>query len=89
MNEDEQKIYLNYLWKPKIIHTMGKRQMDLPVTIHTLDTLESFSIKALVDSGCTGSCINSKFVRGRVATGGQKLRDCSALSFTLSKKLNH
>ena len=63
MNENEQKIYLSYLQKPRIIHTTGKRQMDLPVTIHTLDTLESFNIKALVDSGCTGSCINSEFVK--------------------------
>ena len=61
MNEDEQ-MYLSYLQKPKIICTTGKRQMDLPVTIHMLDTLESFSIKALVDSGCMGSCINSEFV---------------------------
>ena len=63
MNEDKQKIYLNYLQKPRIICTIGKRQMDLPVTIHTLDTLESFSIKALVDSGCTGSCINSESIK--------------------------
>ena len=37
--------------------------MDLPVVIHTMDTLESFNIKALVDSGCMGSCINSEFVK--------------------------
>ena len=63
MTRDEQKIYLNYLRKPKIIRTTGKRQMDLPVTIHTLDTLESLNVKALLDSGCTGSCINSKFIK--------------------------
>ena len=58
MTPDEQKIYLSYLKRPKIIRTTGKRQMDLPVTIHTMDTVESFTIKALLDSGCTGSCIN-------------------------------
>ena len=39
MNEDEQKIYLSYLQKPRIIHMTGKRQMDLPVTVHTLDKI--------------------------------------------------
>ena len=63
MTPEEQRVYLNYLRKPKIIRTTGKRQMDLPVTIHTMDTLESFTVKALLDSGCTGSCINSEFVK--------------------------
>ena len=37
--------------------------MDVSGVIKTMDTLESFQMKALIDSGCTGSCINEEFRR--------------------------
>ena len=36
--------------------------MDISGIVKTVDTLESFPMKALIDSGCTGSCINKEFV---------------------------
>ena len=47
----------------KYIHRVGKQQLDIPLTITTLDTRETFQIKALLDSGCTGSCIDVEFVK--------------------------
>jgi hypothetical protein len=40
----------------------NSRQLDLPVIIETTDDNRRFPIKALVDSGCTGSTIDRKFV---------------------------
>src|ERR1700760_501300 len=39
-----------------------KPQMELPVIVSRLDTLECFSIKALLDCGCTASSISQSFV---------------------------
>lgn len=39
------------------------RQLDLSLTLTIPADERSFSIQALVDSGCTGSCIDEKFVR--------------------------
>ena len=36
--------------------------MDIQGVVTTTDTLEKFTMKALIDSGCTGSCINEEFV---------------------------
>lgn len=33
-------------------------QIDVPLVITTLDDQQSFSVSALLDSGCTGSSIN-------------------------------
>ena len=40
-----------------------KNQMDVSGVIITMDTLDCHLMKALVDSGCTGSCINEDFVK--------------------------
>lgn len=37
--------------------------MDMSGTIITMDTGERITVKALLDSGCTGSCINESFVK--------------------------
>ena len=37
--------------------------MDVSGVIITMDTLSHHPIKALIDSGCTGSCINENFVK--------------------------
>ncbi|PFH46675.1 hypothetical protein AMATHDRAFT_133161, partial [Amanita thiersii Skay4041] len=55
--------------KPTVVRTTGNNQMDVKCIISTMlcslsmDTLETFEVKALLDSGCTGSCINQEFVR--------------------------
>ena len=49
--------------KPKQVRATGKNQMDVSGVIITMDTLSRHSIKALIDSGCTGSCINEEFVK--------------------------
>ena len=47
----------------KYIHQVGKQQLDILLTIMTLDTREMFQIKVPLDSGCTGSCIDVAFVK--------------------------
>ena len=37
--------------------------MDVSGVIITMDTLNCHPMKALIDSGCTGSCINENFVK--------------------------
>ena len=49
--------------KPRQVRATGKNQMDVSGVIITMDTLSRHSIKALIDSGCTGSCINEDFVK--------------------------
>ncbi|PFH45524.1 hypothetical protein AMATHDRAFT_104838, partial [Amanita thiersii Skay4041] len=47
---------------PTVVRTLGNNQMDVRCIISTTDTLETFEVKALLDSGCTGSCVNREFV---------------------------
>ena len=49
--------------KPRQVRATGKNQMDVSGVVVTMDTLDRHSMKALIDSGCTGSCINEDFVR--------------------------
>lgn len=37
--------------------------MDISGMIITMDTGEQIAVNALLDSGCTGSCINETFVK--------------------------
>jgi len=39
------------------------RQLDLELTLGTLDDRRNFRVNALLDSGCTGSCIDRTFVK--------------------------
>lgn len=48
---------------PKFIRGRKGSQMDVPMVLTTLDTNDSFVIKALLDTGCTGSSIDESFVR--------------------------
>ena len=56
-----------YIWnlrdKLRQVRATGKNQMDVSGVVITMDTLSRHSIKALIDSGCTGSCINEEFVK--------------------------
>jgi hypothetical protein len=45
------------------VRVSGKNQMDVIGMITTMDTLEQQPMKALLDSGCTGSCVNKDFVK--------------------------
>ena len=49
--------------KPRQVRATRKNQMDVSGVIITVDTLDHHPMKALIDSGCTGSCINEEFVR--------------------------
>ena len=53
----------NTLWyirnlrdKPRQVRATGKNQMDVSGVIITMDTLNRHPMKALIDSGCMGSC---------------------------------
>ena len=64
LEEDQALWYIqNLRTKPRQVRTTGKNQMDVSGVVKTMDTLESFPMKALIDSGCTGSCINEEFVK--------------------------
>lgn len=39
------------------------RQMDLPVILSVPETGTKIDVKALLDTGCTGSCLNENFVK--------------------------
>ena len=41
---------------------MSGRQLDIEVKVQTLNDARMFPLKALLDSGSTGSCIGRKFV---------------------------
>ena len=41
---------------------MSGQQLDIEVKVQTLDDARTFSLKGLLDSGSTGSCISRKFV---------------------------
>lgn len=50
--------------RPKQFIREGRgHQLDIPVVLQTLDNLKSFSVTALIDSGCMGSSIDEKFVK--------------------------
>ena len=63
MMEEDTIWYINLLHlEPKRVIATGKHQMDLKGSIQRTDTGEQISMKALLDSGCTRSCIDEAFV---------------------------
>ena len=57
---------LNELKEPKkYIRGTGGQQLNLKTQIRTLDDRRTFAVTALIDSGCTGNCIDSGFVTAR------------------------
>ena len=52
-------------WKSPGIYLRAARgnQIDVYMVLTTLDTRKSASVKALLDSGCTGSAIDEDFVK--------------------------
>lgn len=54
---------LKSLRKPRMFIRGSKgMQLDVTAILQTVDILETFQVKGLVNSGCSGSCIDSKFV---------------------------
>ena len=45
----------------RFIRRVGGQQLSLPVVLQRLDNGSAIKVQALVDSGCTGSCINRTF----------------------------
>lgn len=61
--EEEALCFLEELQKPpKFICEWKGTQMDVPLVLSMLDTQQWVSIKALLDTGCTGSSIDAQFV---------------------------
>lgn len=51
------------LAKPRrYVRGIKGQQLDLELTLGTLNDQRSFRVEALLDSGCTGSCIDRKFI---------------------------
>ena len=64
MEESQALWYIqNLKTKPQQVWVTGKNQMDISGVVTTMDTLENFPMKVLIDSGCTGSCINEEFMK--------------------------
>ena len=64
LSEQDALWYIrNLKEKPRQVRATGRNQMDVSGVVITMDTLERQSMKALIDSGCTGSCINEEFVK--------------------------
>jgi hypothetical protein len=47
----------------RYIRKQGQSQMDISVHLQTLNTGDIFRLRALLDSGCTGLCIDKEFVK--------------------------
>ena len=64
LSKTEALWYMQHLKTvPRQVRGKGKNQMDITGMVITMDTGEWISVKALLDSGCTGSCINKVFVK--------------------------
>jgi len=42
---------------------MGNKQLNIKIHLTTIDTTKSFTKVALINSGCTSSCISRKFIQ--------------------------
>ena len=62
LEEEDALWYLRKIKEPRWINANGHREIDLEMTITTLDTEERFDIKALLDSRCMSSAISKRFV---------------------------
>ena len=63
LEEEDTLWYLRKIKEPRWINANGHREIDLEMTITTLDTEEKFDVKALLDSGCMSSAISKRFVK--------------------------
>ena len=63
LHKEEALWYLRKLKELQWIAASGQREMNIPITLKTLDTEESFETTTLIDSGCTSSSISKHFVQ--------------------------
>ena len=63
LEEEDALWYLRKIKEPRWINANGHREIDLEMTITTLDTEERFDVKALLDSRCMSSAISKRFVK--------------------------
>ena len=63
LEEEEALWYLRKIKEPQWINANGHREINLEMTITTLDTEEKFDIQALLDGGCMSSAISKRFVK--------------------------
>ena len=64
MTEENALWYLQNLKKrERYVRGKGKHQIMISGVVTTLDTFQRHKAEILVDSGCTGSCINESFVK--------------------------
>ena len=57
------QILYEFTMPPRYIRGVKGNQLDVNLTATALDTLQSFSVKALLDTGCTGSAIDAGLVK--------------------------
>jgi len=61
--DDNIILTLNKLKEPKkYIRGTGGQQLNVKTQIQMLDDRRTFAVTTLIDSGCTGNCIDSGFV---------------------------
>ena len=63
LEEEDTLWYLRKIKEPQWINANGHREIDLEMTVTTLNTEENFDVKALLDSGCMSSVISKWFVK--------------------------
>jgi len=57
------EVLLELASPPRLIWGQPGRQLDLELTLGTLDNRRNFCINTLLDSGCTNSCIDKNFIK--------------------------
>jgi hypothetical protein len=63
LSDENVILALDELKEPKkYIRGTGGQQLNLKTQIRMLDNRRTFAVTALIDSGCTGNCIDSGFV---------------------------
>ena len=61
---DREVIFvLQSLEEPPILKQMENKQLDIRIHLMTINTTKSFTKVALIDLGCTSSCISRKFIQ--------------------------
>jgi hypothetical protein len=58
LEEEDALWYLRKVKEPRWINAKGHQEIDLDLTITTLDTKQTFDVHALLDSGCMSSAIS-------------------------------
>jgi len=62
-NKDAVEVLKELRLPKRFIQKQGQSQMNVQTHLQTLDSGRIFRISALLDSGCTGLCIDKEFVK--------------------------